>query len=278
MDELEDGLSDIMAKAQRGLGIATSTLAEAAGLDAQVTRGLRTGDWSVELIRAVAPHLDLDPANLLKIAHDDYQPPTALPEGITQVSSAAPLPGYPEMRVHAYLIFDPEGNGAVLFDTGTEADAILKQLHLARRKLAGICITHAHWDHVHVLDELHAAWPEAPILHPPAEPVEGARPFPMENEVRFGGLGVCARSTPGHSPGAISYLVTGLSRPAMIVGDSIFAASIGGVPSPAYRNALESIRRNILSLPEETVLCPGHGSLTTVGYERAHNPFFPQAG
>ncbi len=72
----------------------------------------------------------------------------------------------------------------------------------------------------------------------------------------------------------MTYLIEGLTPAVAIVGDAIFARSIGGIPTSAYQAALEAIRKNILSLPSSTILCPGHGSLTTVGEELEHNPFF----
>jgi hydroxyacylglutathione hydrolase len=79
--------------------------------------------------------------------------------------------------------------------------------------------------------------------------------------------------TSGHSLGGMSYVVNGLARPVAIVGDSIFAGSMGG-GGVSYEDALRNNRQKILRLPENTVLCPGHGPLTTVGEERKHNPFF----
>jgi glyoxylase-like metal-dependent hydrolase (beta-lactamase superfamily II) len=66
----------------------------------------------------------------------------------------------------------------------------------------------------------------------------------------------------------------GLDTPLAVVGDVIFAGSVGGIRS-RYRPALESIRAGVLTLPAETILLPGHGPLTTVAHELAHNPFFP---
>ena len=86
-------------------------------------------------------------------------------------------------------------------------------------------------------------------------------------------LEIEARLTSGHSPGGMTYVVTGLSRPIAIVGDSLFAGSMGG-GNVSYEDALRNNREKILTLPDETVICPGHGPMTTVGEEKAHNPFF----
>jgi hydroxyacylglutathione hydrolase len=86
-------------------------------------------------------------------------------------------------------------------------------------------------------------------------------------------LQIETRQTSGHSKGGITYVITGLSMPVAVVGDSIFASSMGG-GMISYEDALRNNLENILTLSDNTILCPGHGPLTTVGEEKAHNPFF----
>ena len=69
-------------------------------------------------------------------------------------------------------------------------------------------------------------------------------------------------------------MVEGLEPLVAVVGDALFASSMGGVPPDKYAGALHANRAHILSLPEDTVICPGHGPLTTVGLEQKHNPFY----
>ena len=71
----------------------------------------------------------------------------------------------------------------------------------------------------------------------------------------------------------MTYVIEGLKRPVAIVGDSLFAGSMGG-GSVSYEDALQNNLKKILTLPDETMLCPGHGPMTTVGEEKVHNPFF----
>ena len=71
----------------------------------------------------------------------------------------------------------------------------------------------------------------------------------------------------------MTYVVNGLSRKLAIVGDAIFAGSMGG-GNVSYRDALQTNLDKILTLPDETIICPGHGPKTTVGEEKKHNPFF----
>ena len=92
---------------------------------------------------------------------------------------------------------------------------------------------------------------------------------------RAGALKIETRQTSGHSAGGITYVISGLPRPVAVVGDAIFAGSMGG-GAVSYTDALRNNRNKIFTLPNEAVLCPGHGPLTTVGEEKLHNPFFPE--
>ena len=77
----------------------------------------------------------------------------------------------------------------------------------------------------------------------------------------------------GHSPGQTTFFVTGLSWPLAIVGDALFASSMGGSPTH-FEDQFKNTSKKILMLPRDTVLACGHGPLTTVDQERRHNPFF----
>ena len=104
--------------------------------------------------------------------------------------------------------------------------------------------------------------------------------FPGANTVQdgqafaVGGLTITARLTPGHSPGGLTYVVTGIEPALAVVGDALFSASMGGVGPEKYPAALAANRAHIFSLPDTTILLPGHGPLTTVGAEKKHNPFY----
>jgi len=91
------------------------------------------------------------------------------------------------------------------------------------------------------------------------------------NRFEIGKLKVEARLTNGHSPGGTSYVIEGLAAPVALVGDSLFAGSMGGAPN-AYTLALRNNREKLMTLPAETIFCPGHGPMTTVAEERQHNP------
>ena len=113
----------------------------------------------------------------------------------------------------------------------------------------------------------------APVYISKLEEAEGAEEVEEGKRFRVGSLEIEARLTSGHSPGGMTYVITGLSRPVAIVGDSLFAGSMGG-GNVSYEDALRNNREKILTLPGETIVCPGHGPLTTVGKEKRDNPFF----
>ena len=96
--------------------------------------------------------------------------------------------------------------------------------------------------------------------------------------ITVGCLTVRCLATPGHTPGGICYRVEDGGHPICFVGDTLFAGSIGRAnPSSLYQVHLDSVRRRVLKLPEQTVLFPGHGPATTVTEEWAQNPFGGEA-
>ena len=106
------------------------------------------------------------------------------------------------------------------------------------------------------------------------EAADGAESFEAGRKFTVGALQIETRQTSGHSRGGITYVISGLPKRIAVVGESMFAGSMGG-GMVSYADALRNNRENILTLPEDTILCPGHGPLTTVGEEKRHNPFFP---
>jgi glyoxylase-like metal-dependent hydrolase (beta-lactamase superfamily II) len=115
----------------------------------------------------------------------------------------------------------------------------------------------------------------APAYVSAAEALEGAEPIEAGRVFEVGKLRIEARKTTGHSRGGLSYYVTGLASPLVVVGDALFAGSMGG-GMVSWADALANNRREIFTLPDETIICPGHGPLTTVGLEKAHNPCYPE--
>jgi glyoxylase-like metal-dependent hydrolase (beta-lactamase superfamily II) len=135
-----------------------------------------------------------------------------------------------------------------------------------------ILLTHAHSDHVADLPRLREET-GAPVYISGRERVPGAEVIDEGKDFHLGKLDIATRLTWGHSPGGMTYVVTGLSQPIAIVGDSLFAGSMGG-GNVSYENAVQNNLTKILTLPDDTIICPGHGPMTTVAEEKVHNPFF----
>ena len=265
---LEDNAGDIIGKAQRGLGISDSQLAERAGLDAASARKLRDGNFDDQSLERVAPVLNLNAAALRKLASGKWEPESfGDRDGLAMFNTT-----YGDMTVNAYLVWDPEVRDAVAFDTGADCGGMLQLVRRENLKVKLILLTHAHPDHVADLARLRKTT-GAPVYISELESEQGAEPIAEGKRFEVGSLKIEARLTSGHSRGGITYVVTGLVRPIAVVGDSLFAGSMGG-GNISYQDALRNNREKILTLPEDTIVCPGHGPLTTVGKEKRDNPFF----
>src|SRR5436190_13215136 len=267
---LEDNISDIIGKAQRGLGISDSQLAEKAGVAVEKVRQLRDGKFDDGAIERVAPVLQLSAAALRRLAAGNWQPEAIGEiEGLAQFNTT-----YQDMTVNAYLVWDPDTRDGIAFDTGADCGGMLQRIEQEKVRVKLILLTHAHPDHVADLRRLKKAT-DAPIYISRQEEAEGAEEVEEGRRFRVGSLEIEARLTSGHSPGGMTFVVTGLSRPVAIVGDSLFAGSMGG-GNISYADALRNNRDKILTLPDDTIVCPGHGPLTTVGKEKRDNPFFAE--
>jgi len=179
------------------------------------------------------------------------------------------------LTVNSFLVWDEATHDAALFDTGLDASLALSAIAAEGLNLRHIFITHSHWDHVEALPQFRAAWPKA-RLH------TGSRSAPVDQRnkpaeiIQLGGLRITHRETPGHAADGVTYLIGNWPDDAphvAVVGDTIFAGSMGN-GNGQWDQAKQNVREQILSLPVETLVCPGHGPLTTVAEEKEHNPFF----
>lgn len=264
---LEDTFTDIIGKAIRGQKLDEATVAQRAGVGAAELQALRGGEFSAAVAEKVAPVLGLNARCLRALATKLYTPADVTLEGLEQFNTV-----FEDMTVNAYLVWDPATRDAAIFDTGTDVSGILDTIAAKRLTLRAIFITHTHGDHIFDLDRLREKT-GAPAWSSEKEPAEGAGVFAPGKVWILGGLKVESRSTWGHSSGGITYVITGLARPVAVVGDSIFAGSMGG-GGVSYPDALKNNIEQILTLPANTVICPGHGPLTSVGEEQKNNTFF----
>ena len=268
MIPLEDNVGDIIGKAQRGLGISDSKLAEKARVGSETIRKLREGNVDEAALLSVAPILGLNAQALCDLAKDEWHPKRIeTHDGLAQFNT-----DYHGMAVNAYLVWDPASHGAAAFDTGADSSEMIRFANRHKLDVQLILLTHAHADHVADLPRLREET-GADVFTPAREPVPGAELIEEGKRFRLGNLQIDTRLTWGHSPGGMTYVVTGLAHPIAIVGDSLFAGSMGG-GNVSYQDALQNNLEKILTLSDDTIICPGHGPITTVGEEKEHNPFF----
>jgi glyoxylase-like metal-dependent hydrolase (beta-lactamase superfamily II) len=197
---------------------------------------------------------------------------------------------------NVYLLGDLESGDAAVIDPSFNSQAVLAYARENNWTLRQIWLTHAHFDHIAGASEVASAFsPSLPVgLHPEDEHLYletgGAGQFgfsipqPPKISIYFkdgmslnlsaaDGPTVEVRHSPGHSPGHVMFYCEQLST--LFCGDVIFREGIGrtDLPGGDHSTLLESIRKKVLCLPDDTRLLPGHGPESTVGYERKHNPF-----
>src|SRR6266851_10334016 len=262
MIPLEDNFADIIGKAQRGLRLSDSELAEKARVNSQTLRKLREGEFDELALLRVAPVLGLAGRALCDLATGSWKPGKIEEvDGLAQFSTS-----YGGMLVNSYLVWDTETKHAAAFDTGADCAGMLRLATKENLSVRLILLTHTHSDHVADLPRLREKT-GAHVFAPAREKVPGAEPVDEGKHFRLGKVDIEARLTWGHSPGGMTYVVTGLARPIAIVGDSLFAGSMGG-GNVSYNDAVRNNLEKILTLPDETIICPGHGPMTTVGEEK----------
>jgi len=268
---LEDFSEDVIEKAMTGLGLTREGLATKAEVSPEAIGQVLEGGSDEEVLRKVATALGLDAGALVEMAGKKWAPKPRQVPGLSKFTTN--FQGI--MDVNAYLAWDSDTREAVAFDSGADPSSMIDYIRENNLKLAMILLTHTHADHIIDLDRLSNETQCERIFTPEQEPLEGAETFSQGKQFHAGGLSIETRLTCGHSAGGTTYVIEGLDRPVAITGDAIFAGSMGG-PKISYRDCLETNRKNLFTLPDETVLCPGHGPLTTVAEEKAHNPFFPE--
>lgn len=272
--DLEDTFGDIVRKTCRAKGISAEHLATQAGVDpAHVEQFTRdAAQPTEEEARALAKALGLDPGRLADIAFSRWRPAqTPLPDHIGhQVNKPHPSNGY-------FVILEQQRLAAFV-DPGGSVPNIVRTLKRSPVALDYILVTHKHPDHIDGVPELRRAFPKARIavhrLDAPAlgELAHGALNVNDGDSLPFGDDTIRVVHTPGHTDGSICFIY----QSSAFTGDTLFAGSIGGIFGDhfGYDDLLQATKLKIFSLPDDTVVLPGHGPPSTIGQERAHNPFF----
>lgn len=267
---LEDNFTDVIGKAQRGRQLSDGDLASQAGVPLADVQAVLAGDIREHVLRAVARPLKLGGKALVALARRQWYPEQPIfPRGFAMFNTP-----FEDMTVNSYLIWDVKTRLAAAFDTGANCDGILATLQAEKLTLRNIFITHTHDDHIADLPRL-ASETKAEVWASELEPVDlpGARVFKENAHFHLGELAIKTLFTWGHSPGQTTYYVTGLAWPLAIVGDSLFASSMGG-GLISFADQYRNNREKIFHLPQDTVLACGHGPLSSLRQERLHNPFF----
>ena len=195
------------------------------------------------------------------------------------------------LQTNCYLLGDPASGEAAVIDPGWDAPAVLAAAERASLHIQTILLTHAHFDHIGGVASVLEATGAPLALHPLDLPLlrvqGGAQSFGFEMPacpdpsvelqagqiIEVGALRLETLFTPGHTPGHVSFY----ERQAGLLfdGDVLFQGSIGRTDFAGgdLETLMRSIREQLLALPDETIVYPGHGEATTIGDERWGNPF-----
>jgi hydroxyacylglutathione hydrolase len=196
------------------------------------------------------------------------------------------------LHCNCSIIGDETTREAMVIDPGDDIDDVLAIVAKHNLQVKQIVVTHAHIDHVGGAMKLRAAT-GAPILlnqndsallkmldvqatwigvAPPGK-VEIDQSLGQADVVKAGPLIASVIHTPGHTEGSICLYFAAEKK--LIAGDTLFAGSIGrtDLPGGSFEKIIRSLHEKVLALPDETVVVPGHGPLTTIGQERESNPF-----
>lgn len=172
--------------------------------------------------------------------------------------------------INGYLVADPQTHIGVFIDPGGFSESIAAYIEQHQIDLRDIFFTHGHWDHVEGLDEFSRRY--SIQCYAGKDEVRAASHTLHGGEtLKVGKLNFHTFSTPGHTPGGISFHC----RDNLFPGDALFCGSLGGTDSEENaRRQINAVRKHLFNLPENTLVFPGHGPVTTIGAEKYGNPFF----
>lgn len=194
------------------------------------------------------------------------------------------------LETNCYLVYCPDTKEGIIVDPAGEPERILSEIQRLGMKTVLVVNTHGHIDHVaandavrkatgaplalHALDAGYLAHPDpafARWLGAPERLAPANRNLEHGDAVAFGTCTLTVLHTPGHTPGGISLFGEGV----VFTGDALFNQGVGrtDLPGGDWRQLQTSIRTRLYTLPDETVVYPGHGPSTNIGAERADNPY-----
>jgi hydroxyacylglutathione hydrolase len=196
------------------------------------------------------------------------------------------------LQCNCSILGDEATREAIVIDPGDNIDQIMALLAKHNLRVKAIAITHAHIDHIGGAQKLKAATGAPVYMNENDAPLYDALdmqaswlgiPTPGRTEIdsplrdgdllRLGATELLALHTPGHTQGSVSLWIPSENK--LLAGDTLFRDSIGrtDLPGGDGRKILQSIQGKLMALPEDAIVIPGHGASTTIGREKAFNPF-----
>ena len=271
---LEDDPADVLRKAQRGARITSAELGHRTGIDPDAIAAWTDGDGvpTEDQARTIAVVLDLDPGKFADAAARRWYPGAEVPPDVRH----HPHDPHPS---NGYLFFLRDGKTAALVDPAGYPATLLHAVNEGPYALRYILITHKHADHCDATADVARAFPKAEIVMHRADVkaigdlARRAIPVTDGDELPFGDeAAIRMLHTPGHTDGSACFLF----RSTVFSGDTLFAGSVGGIFADVstYDDLIASVQTKLFALDDHTVVMPGHGPPTTIGEEKAHNPFF----
>jgi len=194
------------------------------------------------------------------------------------------------LAVNCYIVSDPESNEALLIDPGSESKRIINLIEVRNLKLQSIINTHCHIDHIAEVKAIQDHFDTKFLIHKNELALlnvlndsdglfginvsgvpEVSGFLEPDQDIKLGNNKCKILFTPGHSPGGISLII----QNHVFVGDCLFKDSIGrtDLHGGNYEQLITSIKTQLFTLPDDTIVYPGHGPVTTIKYEKRNNPF-----
>ena len=287
--QLEDHLGEVVRKARDAAKVSVEAAAGAAGVSAEVLDAMeRTGKGPAGLkLEPLAKLVGLSPSKLERLASGWLPPAVDLSvwRELRQIRSGkdgnTAAAGDPNVGlagrtpVNCYLVWDEVSREAALFDTGWEAEPVLETIAENELILRHLFLTHMDEDHVAAMGRFREQFPKL-HLHTNSRNAPPQHRNRANDFIHLGSLRITNRDTPGHTEESVSYVIGNWPEDAphvAIIGDTIFAGSLAR-GKQSIDLLKQKVREQLFTLPGETLLCPGHGPVTTVALEKENNPIF----
>ncbi len=196
------------------------------------------------------------------------------------------------LQENCYILANKETKQAVIIDPGYEAEKIIQPIQENAYTIEGYLLTHAHYDHLSALEEIHALFPAKIYINPAEQPfldwlqeAQKQNDFKVSNPpssyeeiedkkpIQCGDFTFLPITTPGHSPGSTCFLI----EDKLFTGDTLFAQTIGRSDFILgnHDELIRSIKEKLYTLEDNITIYPGHGSTSTLGYEKKNNHHCP---